>query len=129
MTIGTKKYRPYFTGPELQEVILALKQKPSPFRLGIIQYLETFQVKMERGIIRPAHVIEGTKIQKLEVSLGMGEKPVEDPNEPSASDLHKIWMDTPQKLTPPQIDRVMSYRFQEGLMTPEEEKKFVGQMY
>lgn len=130
MSIGTKKYRPYFTAPEMKEIITALKEKPSPYRLGIIQYLETFQLKMNHGLVQPAHVTEGTKIQKLEANLGMtATKPVEDPDEPSAPALHKIWMDHPEKLTPPQIDRVMSYRFQEGMMTPEEEKKYITQLY
>lgn len=115
---GAQKYRPYFTAPELSEIIASLKENPTPNRLAISRYLESFNLKITHGVISPSHTLEPTIEQKL------GFAPASQIEEFSEEELHKIWQENPRTMSPPGLSRVLDYRYRFNLMTPEEEKAY-----
>jgi hypothetical protein len=115
---GAQKYRPYFTAPELSEIIASLKENPTPNRLAISRYLESFNLKITHGVISPSHTLEPSIEQKL------GFAPDSQIELPSEEKLFSIWKASPTLLNPSEIARVLDYRYRNNLMTPEEEKAY-----
>lgn len=113
------KYRPYFTGEELGEIIHALKSSPSPKRQGIIKYLETFAVKIEHGIVAPSLVLESSLEEKLELSPPTGLSYQE-----RRQLAYTKWTVNPTSCTPAEILLSQSFRYEEGLMSTEESASF-----
>jgi len=115
---GAQKYRPYFTAPELSEIIASLKENPTPNRLAISRYLESFNLKITHGVISASHTLEPSIEQKL------GFAPVSDNEDVPDSFLFNLWRRAPATMNPKQIERVLDYRYRNNLMTPEEEKAY-----
>jgi hypothetical protein len=115
---GAQKYRPYFTAPELSEIIASLKESPTPNRLAISRYLESFNLKITHGVISPSHTLEPSIEQKL------GFAPATQTAEFSDVDLFNIWRCDPTLLKPYEIAKVLDYRYRNNLMTTEEEKAY-----
>lgn len=114
---GAQKYRPYFTAPELLEIIASLKENPTPNRLAISRYLESFNLKINHGVISAAHTLEPSIEQKLGFAAPtLGEMTDEK--------LFNIWKNNPTLLNALEIARVLDYRYRSDLMTPEEEKAY-----
>jgi len=113
---GAQKYRPYFTAPELSEIIASLKEKPTPNRLAISRYLESFNLKITHGVISPSHTLEPSIEQKLGFASTVREL--------SDEELYQNWKASPTLLNPSEIARVLDYRYRSNLMTPEEEKAY-----
>lgn len=114
---GAQKYRPYFTAPELSEIIASLKENPTPNRLAISRYLESFNLKITHGVISASHTLEPS----IEQKLGFSESPKDEMTE---EQLYRIWQATPTLLNPSEIAKVLDYRYRNNLMTPEEEKAY-----
>lgn len=117
---GAQKYRPYFTAPELSEIIASLKENPTPKRLAISRYLESYSLKITHGVISPAHTLDPT----IEQKLGFAAEPKHAHGEFTEEELYKLWRENPAILTPPGLARVLDYRYRSDLMTPEEEKAY-----
>jgi hypothetical protein len=109
------KYRPYFTRDELLEIISTLKSHPSPRRLTICQYLEGFLLKMDHGIIKPAHTLQPS----IESKLGFAPIPVS--HEVTGEAAYQKWLLDPVKATPKEIAEAMDWRYRNNLMSTEEE--------
>ncbi len=119
---SNQKFRPYFTAAELQEIINCLKSHPTPRRLTICQYLESFLLKINHGIISPAH----TTAPSLEQKLGFP-----DPNQPipvshnlTGEAAYNKWFLDPKSATPKEIAEAMNWRYLNDLMSPEEEAEY-----
>lgn len=114
----TQKFRPYFTSAEMLEIISALKESPSPNRLKIIQYLESFNLKITRGLIEPAH----TKKPTLDELLGFS-TPTTPVIKPSVrrENAYNKWLVNPTQCTVLELKDVNDYRYENGLFTPEEQ--------
>jgi hypothetical protein len=119
---SNQKFRPYFTAAELQEIITCLKSHPTPRRLTICQYLEGFVLKINHGIVSPAH----TNNPSLEQKLGMV-----DPNQPipvshslTGEAAYNKWLLSPVSATPKEIAEAMDWRYLNDLMSPDEEAEY-----
>jgi hypothetical protein len=127
--IGTKKFRPYFTAPELLELISALKESPTPARMNLIRYLETFSIKIERGVMEPSHVIEGTKSEKTIQAMGFAEIPADLAEKISPVQLYDKWKSNPTECSPAELEKVIQYRWENGLMTESESADYINSLY
>lgn len=123
MAIGTQKFRPYFSPPELLELISALREHPTPARMNLIHYLDTFAMKIERGTMQPQHVFKGTVKEQLVAAMGLGDIP--PPSGLSDSQINEKWEASPNSCSPLELQKVLHYRFLNNLMTPEEEKMYM----
>lgn len=121
MSTLNQKYRPYFSAAELLEIIHTFKQHPTPARMGIIKYLEGYLVKINHGIITPAHVPVLTAIQKL------GFDPVLESMPTKTQIMQAAWEKVslnPSAATPAEIELCMEYKYVHDLMTPKEMKDY-----
>lgn len=115
---GEQKFRPYFSASELTEVITALKESPSPKRLGIIRYLETYAIKIERGVISPAHTNDPSIEQKLGFEPATDIAPLEEET------LYTWMCDPTKKLSPKQLKIAMDYAYRNNLLSSEQEVEY-----
>lgn len=114
---GKDKYRPYFSSEELAELILCLKQNPSPKRLGIIKYLESFNIKITHGIIGASATVALSLAEKLDLVQ-------EESSELADEILYNTWKLAPENLNPRQIESVMEYRYSHDLMSPQQDQEY-----
>jgi hypothetical protein len=117
-----QKYRPYFTSLELTEIISALKSQPTPSRVALIRYLEGFALKISHGIISSAHTLEPSIAEKLE--LDQSHIDAVNSLQSKRFNAYKKWRDSPEKCSPPEIELVQVYRYENDLMDPKEESEF-----
>lgn len=119
--MSTQKFRPYFTSSELQEIISALKERPNPRRLTICRYLESFQIKIERGILSPAHILDPTQEEKL----GFSDSPSSESTAQIIGEAaYQKQLTQPSKCSPKEIAAAMDWRYRNNLMSAEEEKEY-----
>jgi hypothetical protein len=126
----SKKFRPYFTSQELSIIISCLKKNPTPETLAISKYLETFNIKINTGIIQSQLTLAPT----MEEKLGFIDTQDDDINNPNRLPALRLaaylkWQRDPKSVTILELSRVMQYRYENDLMTQEEEieyeKKFM----
>lgn len=125
-----QKFRPYFTAPELELVIssLATTSPSSP----LIKYLKGYQLKIDNGLLAPQITTSPSVFEKLGL---------DDPQIPQLSshavskDLATLklfsynkWRDSPSKCTIQELERATLYRYENDLLTPEEEASFEASM-
>lgn len=115
------KYRPYLTPQELETILSSLKQTGS--NPTLIHYLSGFQSKIDLGLTKPNMVTKPT----MEESLGLGPVPA-IPTTVTRESAYKKWTINPQSCTPNEIDMSNIYRYENNLMSPEEESTYESQM-
>lgn len=116
-----QKFRPYFSGEELLEIIQTFKQHPSPKRMGITRYLESFLLKINHGIVNPAHTTQLSTVQKLGFDEVLNALPTRE------QVLYSAWIKVtanPSSATSKEIEACMEYKYLNKLMTPAEEREF-----
>lgn len=114
--MAEKKYRPYFTLPELKEILDACKFSGSPKLIPSIKYLETYILGINSGLRQPNHTLKpslGDMISGKQDSSYTG-RPI--------STLMILYSDSGYSgMTLPEISATQEYRFDNDLMSPEEE--------
>ncbi len=120
---GPTKFRPYFTAPELLAVIRALKFQSLPSNYGLIRYLETFAIKIERGVLEPSL----TNKPSIEQRLGLVLAPTAsfESSIPALAANYNLFPDQRSRFSPPQLEAIQSHRFLNDMMSPEEEINYV----
>lgn len=120
------KVRPYITLPELSIIIASLRQTASSPIL--LHYLEGFETKTELGIIQPALVTKPTITERLELDY-----PVRAPGDMAQSlgslgeqklAAYNKWISDFAKCSAQEIARASMYRYENDLMTTEEESRY-----
>ena len=113
-----KKFRPYFTLPELEVISSALKSSQSP-QIGLIRYVDKFISDIQNGYRKENHTLKPS----LEESLGFS-KPSET-SYVSIEYLMEVYEKTGfQSMTPGQILKIQLHRYENDLMSSEEETAF-----
>lgn len=115
----TKKYRPYFTIPEIEEIVTCLKHSPSPRRLQIAKYLESFIFQIRLGVRKENHTLAPTLIERLEL-----ETPVPAPHEVSGEAAYQKWVISPKDCTAHEISVAMEWAYLNDKLTPQQEVEF-----
>lgn len=109
------KYRPYLTPSQLGEIIRCVKIASQDSAL--IRYLEIFSLKIDHGIQAPALNLAPTLGEKLELGL-------DEPSQSLETKRHNAylkWLSYPNQCSPFEIELAHVYRFENDLMSPEEE--------
>lgn len=116
--IMTKQYRPYFTLPELLEVVKCLKEHPSPARLSLVRKLGFFIAKVEHESVLPQYENRPrpTLAQRLELDEAIPEN-----TELIGEAAYQKHLADPMKCTPKEIEASMEYMYTHNLMTPKQE--------
>jgi hypothetical protein len=118
MSINNQKFRPYFTSSELVEVISALKEQNKNKHL--IHYLEGFAIKIERGILEPSITLSPTIENKLE----LGDTNLGDILKAKKYNSYHKWKLAPNACSPNELAHAKMYRYENDLMSPEEEAEY-----
>jgi hypothetical protein len=114
------KYRPYFTLAELT-ILRDSLQSAAPTQSGLLRYLSRFIRDITDGLREPNHVGEPT----LEETLGFSS--IVSVVQESPKNLYEAWINN-IPLTPAQITLMNQYRYENDLMSTEEEEQFVAQL-
>ena len=122
---SAQKFRPYFTASELLEIISALKAAPTHKRLVLVQYLEGFLLKINHGIVSPAHTNQPSLEDKLGFTVqDITDLPVPVPHNLTGEAAYQKWLANPVSATPKEIGEAMDWRYRNNLMSPDEEKDY-----
>ena len=124
------KFRPYFTIEELDETIRCVSI--SSQNLHLLHYLRSFGDKISLGKISPNLSLAPAKpsfADSLELSEpNSKQKPT--PTNPSNETLRQAayikWSINPETCTITELALVQTYRFENDLMSPEEETEFLS---
>lgn len=114
------KFRPSLTAGQIEHIIhiLSTAGENSPLNQSCLKALRMFSLKAQHGIVSPSHLALGR--ESLESSLGFTtSEPVT-----TVELLYQVWQTHPSPLTPAQLQQVQSYRYQNNLMSPEEEQDY-----
>lgn len=119
---GEQKFRPYLSSSELLLIIRTLKSDPAP-AIGLIRYLETFAIKIERGIISPQLRLQ----ESLASRLGFESPASTEQTGESPETLAMRWESFPSerhKFSPAQLSSIQAWRYENDRMTPDEESAY-----
>lgn len=126
--MSEQKFRPYFTAVELTEIIRCVKTAST--NIHLLNYLESFAIKIDRGIMSPQLTTSPT--MSLESKLGLGGSTMSalpGPSAPTIHELFAIYKSNPEYLSPPQLAAVHTYRWESGLMDEEECSRFESALF
>lgn len=117
----TKSYRPYFTLPELQEIITCLKSHPTPARLSLVRRLGFFISKIENEAVSPQYIYNPrpTLAQILEL-----EESTPENTEIIGEAAYQKHLSSPNSCTPKEIAASMEYMYTHNLMSPQQEREY-----
>lgn len=122
-----KKYRPYFSLPELKTILHSLKEQSNP-PIGLIRYVDKFISDIDDGFRKESHSLK-PRIS-LESSLGFVESSESSEPDDLISSLQKLYKEFLQSnqsfsgFSSKQIILIQKYRYENDLMTQEEESIF-----
>ena len=118
-TQNKTKYRPYFTASELSEVIRCVKV--SSQNLPLLRYLESYALKISHGVITESITLQPTLADSLELDSPSPDSSLES----KRSKAYAKWLSSPESCTPLEIELAHLYRFENDLMSPEEESIYL----
>ena len=117
------KFRPSLTAVQIEHIIhiLSTAGENSPLNQSTLRALRMFSLKAQHGIVSPSHLALGR--ESLESSLGFST--THTPAKTTTVELlYQVWQSHPTTLTPTQLQQVQSHRYQNNLMSPEEEQEY-----
>lgn len=117
-TQNKTKYRPYFTASELGEVIRCVKL--SSQNISLLRYLESYALKISHGVIAESITLQPTLADSLEL-----DSPSPASLESKRAKAYTKWLSSPESCTPLEIELTHLYRFENDLMSPEEESIYL----
>lgn len=111
------KFRPSLTLDEIQFLLSEVSWSNNPEQHTLMRKLEVFTLKATHGITSPSHVTIGRA--SLESQLGLA------PDD-RIETLLATYKSNPRALSPAQLKQVQFHRFQNDMMTSEEEESYLG---
>ena len=114
----TKSYRPYFTLPELREIITCLKSHPTPSRLSLVRKLGFFIAKIEHEAVSPQYISNPRPTLAQRLELEESSSPNQELIGEAAYQKH---LSSPSSCTPKEIAASMEYMYTHGLMDQSQE--------
>lgn len=121
-----KQYRPYFTLPELQEIITCLKSHPTPSRLSLVRKLGFFIAKIEHEAVSPQYIPNPRPTLAQRLELEESSPPTHELIGEAAYQKH---LSSPTKCTPKEIAASMEYMYTHSLMTPAQEIEYENSFF
>lgn len=125
----TKKYRPYFTLSELT-ILRDLCSGVANKHQALYKYLYGFVRDIEDGLRVPNHINQPTIAQKLELD----DMPSSNTNPYTKipSQLYAEWIGRNRSFigfSPASIESINQYRYENDLMSAEEEKQYEASLF
>ncbi len=118
----TKQFRPYFTYPELQEIVTCLKENPTPARISLLRKLGFFIAKIQNEAVSPQYI--PTPRKTLADKLELSDPPTPPPPPPNPGVLYDKFLTNPSSCTPSELSIIMEYRYTNNLMNQTEESEY-----
>ena len=120
-----QKYRPYLTIQQLHYFLHLVESDTSEdtqlIRALTLKELKLFLVKYDLGAVKAASTVVGR--ESLEDKLGLGVST--DTDKASIREAAYLqWKKNPELCTPYQLEQAQLYRYENDLMTPEEEAAY-----
>lgn len=124
--MSSKKYRPYLTLTEINYLIECIKLRRDHISLDLLRYLEKYSSDIQAGLRTPNHTLQPTITQKL----GFEETPTSQDGGRDIGTLLNIFNvnNSYIGMTPAEIISLKEYRFENSLMSAEEEDSYVAQL-
>lgn len=123
--MSTPKFRPSLTEQEIQYIIHLCTQDANPSTADMAHAvsgkLKIFCAKMQLGIVSPAYTAASAQRTNILESLGAG-----TPQERRLAAYSK-WCANPVLCTPEEVAMAQTYRYENNLMTPDEESVYENQ--
>mgnify|MGYP000857410362 CR=1 FL=1 len=123
--MSNEKFRPYLTSQDLQLILGSLKQTCPDLARGLIRYLETFAIKIERGVINPQLTLQPTIEQKLGLTGPSDSDEISPERLYAMATAYEMFPDQRNKFSPRQLAAIQQYRFLHDRMTQIEEAQYV----
>jgi hypothetical protein len=114
----SQKYRPYFTLPELGVLISSLEKTGDS--LPLLVYLRNFRDKISVGAVQSQITLAPSMASKL----GLDDSPVGTNHQFARKLAYKKWIENPSRLSVYELESAQAYRYENDLMSPEEEKEY-----
>ena len=114
------KYRPYFTVDEIDHILSSLKATSS--NITLIRYLDDFAHKISRDSLKPNLTLKPTLEDKLELDAPRAK--TMDSLVALKNQAYQKWITNPSKCTSSEIARVHIHRYENDLMSAEEEAEY-----
>ena len=119
-----KKYRPYFSLPELKTILHSLKEQSNP-PIGLIRYVDRFISEIDDGFRKESHTIKTRIDDRTDLAVSLGLDSGIDP----ISERERLYNQFVQSMSfsefsSKEIILIQKYRYENDLMTPEEESIF-----
>lgn len=115
-----QKFRPYLTVQQLRYIVQLIeadnRSETEALKLRTAKELKLFLMKSDLGALTPAVVI--AEKQSMTERLGLVD-PVSDREE-----AYNLWSRNPMLCTEQQIKQARLYRYENDLMSPEEEAEY-----
>lgn len=121
------KYRPSLTQEQIVHLISLCRKDSSDESLRIIGLLAQFEFKIKQGAIVQSHAVDVK--QGLAVDLGFADPAIHmQGGARSANLILELWNSNPAQLSVLELQRVRSYRYENDLMTPEEQLSYENEI-
>jgi len=85
--------------------------------IPLLRYLESFSLKITHGIMQPQLTLSPTMEDRL--GLAVPTTPQQSPQE-----LFALWCTNPERITPPQMEIINQYRYENSMMDPVQESEY-----
>lgn len=123
--MSSKKYRPYLTLSEITYLIECIQSRKDHISLDLLRYLQKYVSDIQAGLRIPNHTLQPTISQKLgfeesHASACSGIREI-----PTLLSLFTINGGSYIGLSIPEIQALKEYRFENSMMTEDEEAFYV----
>ena len=129
MANQSQKYRPYLTIQQIKYFIQLAeadnRAETEHLRLKSLRELGLFVAKNDLGLVRPALTVTGQKTIEDKLGLGLGQGA---DVATSREEAYNLWCMDPQLCTDQQVKQARLYRYENDLMSPEEEAQYESEL-
>lgn len=124
----TKKYRPYFSLSELEEISSALKSStqssPSQSKLQIAKYIDKYILEIRFGTRAPSYSTLPSMLERLELVDVSSSAPSDSISTLDPESCWAKWKQSPQSCTVPEIEKARAWAYENDKMTEQEEIEY-----
>lgn len=124
--MSAKKYRPYFTLPELKILQGSLSASQNLGHVGIINYLSKYITDIESGYRKENHTLKPDMLSSLTES---SPEPTQNVTDKVLSLLSRYKASYFSGMTPAEISQVNQLRYENGLMTKDQEEEYESSLF
>ena len=122
-----QKFRPYLTLQQIKYFIELAdsdnRSETEALRLKSLRELRLFVAKNDLGLVRPALIIADKKTMAEQLGLATATDPAA-----TREQAYQLWTMNPQLCTDHQIQLAQLYRYENDLMSPDEEQRYESEL-